>query len=274
MSNYSVNMEAESPSSTRITSPEIQPISPRTAATALATGKGDLATVLGVAQSLVETVRRRESDHAAQRQQFLQEKRLQDALLQQQGVRLQELEACIQEHAPTEECPEGFVLNRDGRATNFVIPIQDNLFEPAHWVKQLSCGHVAGYPRNYNPQDTPFISEIYAAPYEGVTLPTPNWLLEMLKGSGALFARLADEIKRDGDWGLLAEAIRFRELEHHKTDVAARLDLLHAGQRGLRQAQDLCLSRLEQAQLDQRASALCTISPHNRRRTFQASRLR
>ena len=113
MSNYFVNMEAESPSSTRIASLEIQPISPRTAATAFATGEGDLATVLGVAQSLVETVRRRESDHAAQRQRFLQEKRLQDALLQQQGVRLQELEARIQEHAPTEECPEGFVLNRD-----------------------------------------------------------------------------------------------------------------------------------------------------------------
>ena len=135
-----------------------------------------------------------------------------------------------------------------------------------------------GYPRSYNPQDTPFIAEIYASPYEGdddgITLPTPSWLLEMLKGNGALFTRLADEVKHDGDWGLLAEIIRFHELEHHKVNIAARLDLLYAEQRGLRQAQDLCLSRLEQARLDQRTSALHTVTPGVNQRRFQPSQLR
>ena len=102
------------------------------------------------------------------------------------------LEACIQDHHPTKECLEGFVLNHNGRATNFVISIQDNLFKPAHWVKQLACGHVMGYTCSYNPQDTPFISEIYTSLYEGkdegITLPTPSWLLELLKGNGVLFA--------------------------------------------------------------------------------------
>ena len=282
MSNQSINMEAESPqtspTSTRIPSPEIQAISPRTAATALAVGQGDLSTVMGIAQSLVETVRRRERDHAEERERFQRERAVQGELLRHQNSRLEYMEARIRDHRPTEECPEGFTLNRDGLATSFVIPIQDNLFEPAHWVKQLADGRVAGYPRSYNPQDTPFIAEIYASPYEGdddgITLPTPSWLLEMLKGSGALFARLANEVKRDGDWGLLAEIIRFRELEHHKVDIATRLDLLHAEQRGLRQAQDLCLSRLKQARLDQRTSALRTVTPGVNRRRFHPSRLR
>ena len=108
-----------------------------------------------------------------------------------------------------------------------------------------------GYTCSYNPQDTPFISEIYASLYEGkdegITLPTPSWLLELLKGNGVLFMQLADEVKWDGDWGLLAKVIHFWELKHHKVDITARLNLLHAEQRGLRQAQDLCLAQLEQA---------------------------
>ena len=94
--------------------------------------------VMGIAQSLVETVRRRERDHAEEREQFQQERAVQGELLRRQNSRLEYMEARIQDHRPTKECPEGFTLNRDRRATSFVIPIQDNLFEPAHWVKQLA----------------------------------------------------------------------------------------------------------------------------------------
>ena len=215
MSNQSINMEAESPrtspTSTRLPSSEIQTISPWTAATALAVRQGDLPTVMGIAQSLIETVRKRERDHAEERERFQRERAVQGELLWHQNSRMEYLETCIRDHCPTKECPKGFTLNRDGLATSFIIPIQDNLFKPAHWVKQLTDGQVVGYPRNYNPQDTPFIAEIYASPYEGedngITLPTPNWLLEMLKGNGALFMRLADEVKHDRDWGLLAEIV-------------------------------------------------------------------
>ena len=76
-----------------------------------------------------------------------------------------------------------------------------------------------------------------------------------------LFVWLADKVKHDGDWGLLAEVIHFQKLEHHKVNITARLDLLYVEQQGLRQAQDLCLAQLEQAQLDQHTSALCTVTP-------------
>ena len=96
--------------------------------------------VMRIAQSLIETVRTRERDHAEERERFQWERAVQGELLRRQNSHLEYMEARIQDHRPTEECPEGFTLNRDRLATSFVIPIQDNLFKPAHWVKQLADG--------------------------------------------------------------------------------------------------------------------------------------
>jgi hypothetical protein len=161
--------------------------SPRTAATAIQI-TDNFNTVTNIARSLIRTLKQREREHRKDREQWSRERNT-------QGEELEFLRVCLVNYRatlPTEECLEGYVLNRDGRCPGFAIPIQDGMWQPAHWVKQLPDGRIAGLPKEHRPDEVPWVQQIYAAPYDDgdndyVVMPTPYWLLELLKGPSVAY---------------------------------------------------------------------------------------
>jgi hypothetical protein len=158
------------------------------------------------------------------------------------------------------------MLNCDGQCPGFAIPIQDGMWQPAHWVKQLPNGHVAGLPKEHGPDEVPWVQQIYATPYDDgdddyVVLPTPHWLLELLKGPAVAYATLEKAAREDGDWGLYSDIRMYCELEHHHADKQLQLNLLQMQLKGIKQSQDMALRRLEMARLEQRVSILRTLQP-------------
>jgi hypothetical protein len=233
--------------------------SPRTAATAIQlTDNFDTAT--DIARGLIRTLKQREREHWEDREQWSRERNTQGEELEFLRARLVDYRATL----PTEECPDGYVLNRDGRCPGFAIPIQDRMWQPAHWVKQLPNGRVAGLPKEYKPDDIPWVQQIYATPYDNgdddyVVLPMPHWLLELLKGPAVAYATLEKAAREDGDWGLYSDIRMYRELEHHHADKQLQLNLLQTQLKGIKQSQDAALRRLEMARLEQRVSILRTL---------------
>jgi hypothetical protein len=233
--------------------------SPRTAETAIQI-TDNFDTVTDIARGLIRTLKQREREHRADQEQWSRERNTQGEELEFLRARLVDYRATL----PTEECPEGYVLNRDGRCPGFAIPIQDGMWQPAHWVKQLPDGRVAGLPKEHGPDEVPWVQQIYATPYDDgdddyVVLPTPHWLLELLKGPAVAYATLEKAAREDGDWGLYSDIRMYRELEHHHTDKQLQLNLLQTQLKGIKQSQDAALRRLEMARLEQRVSILRTL---------------
>jgi hypothetical protein len=233
--------------------------SPHTAATAIQMAD-DMDTVTNLARGLIRTLKQQEREHQEDREQWSREHNTQGEELEFLRARLVDYCATL----PTEECPEGYVLNRDGRCPGFAIPIQDGMWQPAHWVKQLPDGRVAGLPKEHGPDEVPWVQQIYATPYNDgdddyVVLPTPHWLLELLKGPAVAYATLEKAAREDGDWGLYSDIRMYCELEHHHADKQLQLNLLQTQLKGIKQSQDAALRRLEMARLEQRVSILRTL---------------
>jgi hypothetical protein len=147
------------------------------------------------------------------------------------------------------------------------------MWQPAHWVKQLPNGRVAGLPKEHKPDDIPWVQQIYATPYDDgdndyVVLPTPHWLLELLKGPAVAYATLEKAAHEDGDWGLYSDNRMYRELEHHHANKQLQLNLLQTQLKGIKQSQDAALRRLEMARLEQRVSILRTLQHGHGLRTW------
>jgi hypothetical protein len=274
---YRVN----SPTPSTMSSPELSPTptavepmddsgpvySPRTAETAIQI-TDNFDTVTDIACGLIRTLKQREREHRADQEQWSREQNTQGEELEFLRARLVDYRATL----PTEECPEGYVLNRDGRCPGFAIPIQDGMWQPAHWVKQLPDGRVAGLPKEHGPDEVPWVQQIYATPYDDgdddyVVLPTPHWLLELLKGPAVAYATLEKAAREDGDWGLYSDIRMYCELEHHHADKQLQLNLLQTQLKGIKQSQDAALQRLEMARLEQRVSILRTLQPGHGLRT-------
>jgi hypothetical protein len=241
--------------------------SPRTAAMAIQMAD-DFNTVTDLARGLIRTLKQREREHREDHEQWSRECNTQGEELEFLRARLVDYRATL----PTEECPEGYVLNRDGRCPGFAIPIQDGKWQPAHWVKQLPDGHVAGLPKEHGPDEVPWVQQIYATPYDDgddnyVVLPTPHWLLELLKGPAVAYATLEKAAREDGDWGLYSDIRMYRKLEHHHANKQLQLNLLQTQLKGIKQSQEAALRRLEMARLEQRVSILRTLQQGHGLRT-------
>jgi hypothetical protein len=274
---YRVNSPTPSVTSTSELSPTptaVEPMddsgpvySPCTAATAIQMAD-DMDTVTDLARGLIRTLKQREREHREDREQWSREHNTQGEELEFLRARLVDYRATL----PTEECPEGYVLNRDGRCPGFAIPVQDGMWQPAHWVKQLPDGRVAGLPKEHGPDEVPWVQQIYATPYDDgdddyMVLPTPHWLLELLKGPAVAYATLEKAAREDGDWGLYSNICMYRELEHHHADKQLQLNLLQTQLKGIKQSQDAALRRLEMARLEQRVSILRTLQQGHGLRT-------
>jgi hypothetical protein len=266
MSDYSVNASNESNASTpaALRSPySAPPISPRTAAVILQLNQQNPEAVMDVAQGLIASIHKAQTERGKERE--VRDTRIRELEAQLEHERLQMPQAG--------EAPDGFVLNNNDRAPNFVIPIQDGYYQPAHWVRFLPGGQVAGLPQEHTPGSTPFVAEVYADRNEdpehdsGPIYPLPTWTIELLTGPAASYGVLLQDVERNHSWGLVAEVMRYREFEHQCNDLRARLSLFESELRGVSQAQNASGSRLELARLDQRVSELRTITCEPGRKT-------
>src|ERR1700678_3999638 len=203
--------------------PMAQPLSPSTAAVGLQLEPNDPIALMHIAQGLIATICKREADYRTESSSWREQ-------MATQKLRFEEALARAQ---PSEDAPEGYVLNIKERAPNFVIPIQDGYYQPAWWVRQLPDGRVAGLPKSHSPGETPYIAEVYAEcdgddEEDNIIIPLPVWLLSLLKGSASLYGSLVQEVRNNGDWPLQAEVSRFRELEISLLDIKIRIDHLQA----------------------------------------------
>jgi hypothetical protein len=142
----------------------------------------------------------------------------------------------------------------------------DGEHQQAYWVKQLAEGQVAGLLREYVPEQTPFVTEVYASlavGQEDVMGPVhtmPGWLWSLLTGPAAHYGMLLKHIKVTHDWGVVGEVLRFRQLEHHLSDLHLRIAHHEAEFKGVSQAQAVAKRCLELAHLDYYASDLCVLA--------------
>jgi hypothetical protein len=170
---------------------------------------------------------------------------------------------------PTSERPEGYVINDETRVLNFVIPMGDGKHQQAYWVKQLADGQVAGLPREYISGQTPFVTEVYTSPVlgqEDVIGPVhtmPGWLWALLTGPAAQYGMLLKHIEVTNDWGVVGEVLRFRQLEHHLSDLRLQIAHHEAELKGVLQAQAVAKGHLELAHIDYYAADLCVLSAPN-----------
>jgi hypothetical protein len=240
-----------------------QPISPHTAATILAINQENPEAVMDVAQGLIATIRKSQGERSAERE-------TRDARIHQLEAQLEHER--LQRPQPG-EAPDGFVRNSEDRAPNFVIPIQDGYYQPAHWVRLLPGGQVAGLPEGCVPGATPFVGEIHAEREEddehdhGPIYPLPTWTIELLTGPAASYGVLLKDVERGYSWGLVVEVMRYCEFEHQRNDLRARISLFETELRGVSQAQMASGSRLELAQLDRRVSELRIVTSEPGRKT-------
>jgi hypothetical protein len=171
---------------------------------------------------------------------------------------------------PTSDHPEGYIINDETRVLNFVIPTGDSKHQQAYWVKQLAEGQMAGLPREYISRQTPFVIEVYtfpAAGQEDVLGPIhamPGWLWSLLTGPAAHYGTLLKHIKVTNDWGMVGEVLRFRQLEHHLSDLRLRIAHHEAEFRGVLQAQATAKGCLELAHINYYASDLRVLSSEPR----------
>jgi len=211
---------------------------------------------MDIAQGLIATIHKSQGERS-------QERAAQDSRIHQLEAQLEH--ECLQWPQPG-EAPEGYVLNNDRRAPNFAVPIQDGYYQPAHWVRLLPGGQVAGLAKEHTPGSTPFISEIHTERHEddehdpGPIYPLPAWTIELLTGPAASYGVLLKDAEQNHEWGLIAEVMRYREYEHQCNDLRACISLFETKLRGVSQAQATSGGRLELVQLDQRVSELRTIT--------------
>jgi hypothetical protein len=237
--------------------------SPRTAATTIQI-TDNFDTVTNIARGLIWTLKQREREHQQDCEQWSRERNTQGEELEYLRARLVDYCATLS----TEECPDRYVLNRDGRCPGFTIPIQDGMWQPTHWVKQLPDGRVAGLPKEHGPDEVPWVQQIYATPFDDgdddyMVMPTPYWLLELLKGPSVAYSTLDKAVHEDRDWGLHSDVRMYRELKHHHINKQLQVNLLQMQLKGIKQLQDAALRQLEMARLEQQVSILCTLQPRH-----------
>jgi hypothetical protein len=221
----------------------------------------DPVTILNIAKGLTTTIQKREQQNTLAALAF--------------NDKISDLERRLDNYRnmvplPTSDCPEGYVINDETKAPNFVIPTGDGEHQQAYWVKQLAKGQVAGLPQEYVPGQTPFVTEVYASPavgQEDVMGPVHamlGWLWSLLTGPATHYGTLLKHVKVTNDWGVVGEVLRFRQLEHHLLDLCLRIAHHEAEFRGVSQAQAASKGHLELAHINYYASDLHVLSSEPR----------
>jgi hypothetical protein len=217
------------------------PISPQSALVALSLAGDDEDALRSLSQSLITTI-----------QKHTKEVRLTN---EAKDTRTAKLEQTLGGFLLTSVTPAGYKENNNSHTPHFTIPIQDNYYQLAYWVKQLDNRQVAAYPKDYTIADQPTIGDLYAHlqgadnSNDDPILPMQPWLLELLTGPTNNYNMLYKEVQGWANWKMLAEVQCFREHEHTILDVQWRIDFLQAESQG----------HLEAAHLDRATSNLHTL---------------
>jgi hypothetical protein len=218
-------------------------------------------TILNIAKGLTATIRKREQQNTLAALAF-------DDKISNLERRLDTYRNTVP--LPTSDCPEGYVINDETRVPNFIIPTGNGEHQQAYWVKQLAEGQVTGLPREYVLGQTPFVTEVYASPAAGqedILGPVHamlGWLWSLLTGPAAHYGMLLKHVKVTNDWGMVGKVLRFRQLEHHLSDLCLRIAHHEAEFRGVSQAQTVAKGRLELTHIDYYASDLRVLSSEPR----------
>jgi hypothetical protein len=218
-------------------------------------------TILNIAKGLAATIRKREQQNTLAVLAF-------DDKISDLKRRLDNYRNMVP--LPTSDWPEGYVINDKTRVPTFIILMGDGKHQQVYWVKQLAEGQVAGLPREYVPGQTPFVMEVYASPVAGqedVMRPIHamlGWLRSLLTGPAAHYSTLLKHVEVTNNWGVVREVLRFRQLEHHLSDLCLRIAHHEAEFRGVSQAQAASKGWLELAHIDYYVSDLCVLSTEPR----------
>jgi hypothetical protein len=164
----------------------------------------DPVTILNIAKGLAATIQKREQQDTLAALAF--------------NDKISDLERRLDNYRntvplPISDRPEGYIINDETRAPNFVIPTGDGEHQQAYWVKQLAEGQVAGLPWEYILGQTPFVTEVYASPamgQEDVLGPIhamPGWLWSLLTGPAAHYSTLLKHVEVTNNWGMVGEVL-------------------------------------------------------------------
>ena len=171
----------------------------------------------------------------------------------------------IQQTAPsTPRIPpqEDYVLNTD-QAPGFYIPVEEGLWQPAYWVKLLPDGRCAGLLKDDGPEAVPYIADLFAqADYNpsDPDLPLPCWLLQLLAGAPTYYQVIRQEVEKIGDWAIIAEVTRYRNLTDHIKTKQAQIMQMEKDLKVLDEQRDLCEARLARTCFEDKVSVLCSLS--------------
>jgi hypothetical protein len=107
--------------------------------------------------------------------------------------------------------------------------------------------------------------EVYASPAVGQDVmgpihAMPGWLWSLLTGPAAHYGTLLKHVEVTNDWGVVREVLRFRQLEHHLSDLRLRIAHHKAEFKGVSQAQAVAKECLELTHIDYYASDLHVLS--------------
>jgi hypothetical protein len=108
--------------------PAPHPLSPQLASNLLTLAPNDPESIMQVARGLIETIESRETLHRRELQQYWRQD-------QEQSGQLEELKAQVREYQAADHArPEGYLRNDPEWAPNFMLPLQENVWEQAYWV--------------------------------------------------------------------------------------------------------------------------------------------
>jgi len=205
--------------------------------------------VANIAKGLAATIEQHDQTHHLEKQQ------LQD--------HIRGMEDKIEHYENTfTHPPEGYVENNE-HYPSLTIPIGNGLFWPAKWVKQLDSGQVAMLSTQDGPTSKPIITEVYASPAFSTNPidPMPYWFHDLLTRPSPLFLVLRDAIADLDNWGILADVLRFRNLNEQVSKVHAEIAVLEAKLESIRLTRTLTQSRLEASQAHSQVGHLENFSP-------------
>ena len=175
-----------------------------------------------------------------------------------------ELRRTQQEAPSTPHIPpqEDFILNTD-QAPGFFIPVEEGMWQPAYWVKQLPDGRCAGLLKDDGPDAVPYIADLFAQPDYDPTdpiLPLPCWLLQLLGGAPTYFQVVRQEVEKVGDWAITAEVMRYRNLTDHIKTKQAQLMQAEKDLKVLDEQRDLCEACLARTHFEDKVSVLRSLT--------------
>jgi hypothetical protein len=210
------------------------PLSPRTIRTTLQTQLNiDNGMLRNITNGLLQTIADREMSTS------VATKRYED--------RVHHLEQPVLHYKQTfNDPPMGYeVSNR--KVTNFQIPVGEGLYQEAKWIDLNDDGTVSGYHSGQEPNEQPYIIDLYATPDYSVDSPLeplPAWFRHMLTGPSSDFQILQGAVADTRDWGYAREVTRYHQLDDDVTAMAVKIEEYQHDLDAARACLRSCKSRL------------------------------